>query len=402
MEWARRPLAQLAFRISDGSHNPPKGVELSNFMMLSSKNVFDDQLSFRAPRYLSAADFKAEDRRTSVTAGDVLLTIVGTIGRAAVVPADAPSFTLQRSVAVIRPDSSVVDSRFLMYALISGSDALNSQARGVAQKGIYLEALREFCIDHPPVAEQRRIVTILDEAFEGIASAKANAEKNLQNAQAVFESHREALLSSAGQDWGEAPLRDLCDIKHGYAFEGEFFAQEGDYVLLTPGNYFESGGYRERGEKQKYFTGPIPRDYILVEGSLLVAMTEQAAGLLGSPLLVPESDRFLHNQRLGLVVSRPGAAWVNDFFFHVFNLRRVRAEIHASASGVKVRHTSPSKIGAVRVMFPRSEVEQRLIATKLADLERRCAQMTSVYRRKLNAFNELKKSLLSRAFSGQL
>ena len=79
--------------------------------------------------------------------------------------------------------------------------------------------------------------------------------------------------------------------------------QEGDYALLTPGNYFESGGYRDRGEKQKYFTGSIPSDYILSEGDLLVAMTEQAAGLLGSPLLVPEPDRFLHNQRLGLVVD---------------------------------------------------------------------------------------------------
>jgi len=80
-------------------------------------------------------------------------------------------------------------------------------------------------------------------------------------------------------------------------------------------------------------------------------MTEQAAGLLGSPVLIPESDKFLHNQRLG---SSPEARrpWTNEFFFHVFNTYAVRKAIHDSASGVKVRHTSPTKIGEVVCFLP--------------------------------------------------
>lgn len=105
-----------------------------------------------------------------------------------------------------------------------------------------------------------------------------------------------------GDGWEEKQLSELCDIKHGYAFEGKYFKNEGEYVLLTPGNFYEIGGYRDRGAKQKFFTGVIPREYVLNEGDLLVAMTEQAAGLLGSPILVPESEKFLHNQRLGLVI----------------------------------------------------------------------------------------------------
>ena len=80
---------------------------------------------------------------------------------------------------------------------------------------------------------------------------------------------------------------------------------------------------------------PREGEFRFAEGDMLVAMTEQAAGLLGSPLLVPESDKFLHNQRLGLVTKKPGTAWTNEFFFHVFNTQPVRTEIHASASGVK-------------------------------------------------------------------
>lgn len=131
-------------------------------------------------------------------------------------------------------------------------------------------------------------------------------------------------------------------------------------------------------------------------------MTEQAAGLLGSPLLVPEPNRFLHNQRLGLVTGKPGVPWLNEFFFHVFNLGRVRQEIHASASGVKVRHTSPGRIGAVRVTHPMSVEEQRSITEQLRDLSDETQRLESIYQRKLTALDELKKSLLDQAFSGLL
>ena len=186
------------------------------------------------------------------------------------------------------------------------------------------DAYKAIAISFPPLPEQRRIVGILDEAFEGIATAKANAEKNLQNARALFESHLQSVFTKRGKGWVEKPLSELCDIKHGFAFKSAFFTDSGDYVLLTPGNFYESGGYRDRGEKQKYYSGEIPEAFVLSEGDMLVAMTEQAAGLLGSPIIVPESGKFLHNQRLGLVTKKPGVPWTNEFFFHVFNTQAVR------------------------------------------------------------------------------
>ena len=104
----------------------------------------------------------------------------------------------------------------------------------------------------------------------------------------------------------EKPLSGLCDIKHGFTFKSKYFTDQGDYVMLTPGNFYETGGYRDRGEKQKYYCGEIPNGFILEKGDMLVAMTEQAAGLLGSPILIPEPNKFLHNQRLGLVIKKPG------------------------------------------------------------------------------------------------
>jgi type I restriction enzyme S subunit len=131
-------------------------------------------------------------------------------------------------------------------------------------------------------------------------------------------------------------------------------------------------------------------------------MTEQAAGLLGSPILIPETDKFLHNQRLGLVTKKPGVPWTNEFFFHVFNTKAVRKEIHDSASGVKVRHTSPTKISEVIVSFPTSVSEQRAIVSNLTDLHEETQRLESIYQKKLAALDALKKSILRQAFTGAL
>jgi len=295
-----------------------------------------------------------------------------------------------------------INNDYLRAFLASTFDLFNGAKTGSAIPHLDKEGLYALQFPFPPLPEQQRIVGILDEAFEGIATAKANAEKNIKNVRALFDSYLNSVFSRRGDGWVEKPLAELCDIKHGFPFKSEFFVSEGDYVVLTPGNFYESGGYRDRFEKQKFYSGDIPGGYIVDRGDLLVAMTEQAAGLLGSPILVPESNRFLHNQRLGLVTKKAGVPWCNEFFFYLFNTKRVRHEIHASASGVKVRHTSPTKIGQVVVSFPSSVAEQQRIVAKLDKLSLEARKIESIYRKKITALDALKKSILHKAFSGEL
>ena len=296
--------------------------------------------------------------------------------------------------------SEMTSQKFIEYYL--NSISLDPYVSGMAQPKLNQKSLNSIAVPFPTIREQQRIVAILDEAFAGIAAAVANTEKNLANARELFESYLNNVFTQKGEGWVEKPLAELCNIKHGFAFKSEFFSNHGDYIMLTPGNFYESGGYRDRGEKQKYYCGEIPRDYVLEKGDMLVAMTEQAAGLLGSPILIPESDKFLHNQRLGLVIKKPGVAWTNEFFFHVFNTHKVRKEIHDSASGVKVRHTSPTKIGEIVVSFPISVAEQCAIVSKLNDLASETHRLESLYQHKLTTLADLKQSLLHKAFSGAL
>ncbi|MGI8431367.1 MAG: restriction endonuclease subunit S [Chthoniobacterales bacterium] len=160
--------------------------------------------------------------------------------------------------------------------------------------------------------------------------------------------------------WQKAKLAELFRVKHGFAFKSEFFDTAGPYALLTPGNFHETGGFRERGEKQPYFTGDVSPAYILDEGDLIVAMTEQEHGLLGSSAWVPESNRYLHNQRLGRIVDLDAARLHKRFLYYLFNTREVRAQISGSASGTKVRHTAPERIGRVEVMLPLLNEQQRI------------------------------------------
>src|SRR5216684_3287982 len=127
--------------------------------------------------------------------------------------------------------------------------------------------------------------------------------------------------------WRDCKLGDLLEIRHGYAFLGKHFASEGTHIVLTPGNFYDEGGFKQKGDKEKWYTGPIPPDYVLSENDLIVAMTEQAEGLLGSSVIVPRSRLYLHNQRLGLVQIRDNSKTDKRFLYYLFNLKSVRQQI---------------------------------------------------------------------------
>lgn len=162
------------------------------------------------------------------------------------------------------------------------------------------------------------------------------------------------------EGWRDCKLGDLLEIKHGYAFLGQHFADAGTHIVLTPGNFYDEGGFKDKGEKEKWYTGPVPDDYVLREGDVIIAMTEQAEGLLGSSAIVPRSGTYLHNQRLGLVQLRDGSRTDHRFIYHLFNYKPVRQQIRASSSGLKIRHTAPSRIADVKVRIPLLPVQRRI------------------------------------------
>ena len=166
-------------------------------------------------------------------------------------------------------------------------------------------------------------------------------------------------------------MGDVIEIKHGYAFDGTYFRDEppGD-ILLTPGNFEIGGGFK--ADKFKYYDGPVPEEFALTEGDLLVTMTDlsKAADTLGYPAIVPKlkGRRYLHNQRLGKVLILANAPIHGMFLYFLLRTREYRDEVLASATGTTVKHTSPSRIKEFSFLRPPIE-EQRAIAEVLATLD---------------------------------
>ena len=162
--------------------------------------------------------------------------------------------------------------------------------------------------------------------------------------------------------WKKVKLGAFLRIKHGYAFKGEFFADTGPYTLLTPGNFKEDGGIKLKGEKEKYYTGDFPKEFLLKRGDLLVVLTDltQDAPILGSPAFIKEDNRFLHNQRLGKIIGLNESEVDRLFLYYLFNSSSVRGQIKASATGATVRHTAPDRIYAVEVELPELPTQRKI------------------------------------------
>ena len=161
----------------------------------------------------------------------------------------------------------------------------------------------------------------------------------------------------------EIQLGDALRIRHGFAFKGEHFVEEGNLIVLTPGNFFEQGGFRVRPGKDRAYAGDVPDGYVLNEGDIIVAMTEQGPGLLGSSAIVPQSDRYLHNQRLGLVHEINERLVDRTFLYYLFNTATVRGQISGSATGTKVRHTAPDRIYRVHARIPQIQAQRKIART---------------------------------------
>lgn len=209
--WTIRTIGEVALHLCDGSHNPPVGIDFSKYPMLSSKNIFFDSYDYSEPRYLTKEQFDIENKRTNVSDGDILLTIVGTIGRVCCIKEPFQPFTLQRSVAVIKPNKNIIISRYLMYCLCGLNAYFNKEAKGVAQKGIYLKQLSKISIPVPPLQEQERIVAELDLLTEIIDKQKQQLKELDNLAQSIFyDMFGNPVQNEKG--WKMKPLKKISSL----------------------------------------------------------------------------------------------------------------------------------------------------------------------------------------------
>jgi len=191
--WTLTNIESACSKITDGSHNPPKASS-EGLPMLSAKNVHNGIIDFNLDhRLIPDEAFALEDKRTDIQPGDILLTTVGALGRTAVVKKSLPKFTLQRSVSVLSVPG--INAQCFRYSLEEHQfqRQITENAKGTAQKGIYLKKLRELTVPLPPLAEQKVIAKKLDTLLAQVETTKAHLERIPK----ILKTFRQSILAAA-------------------------------------------------------------------------------------------------------------------------------------------------------------------------------------------------------------
>ncbi len=297
---------------------------------------------------------------------------------------------------VLRPHRSEITDNWLIHFLVHSD--LSEFVSGLTVPKLNQGSLREIPIPVPPLHEQHRIVAILDEAFDGIATAKANAEQNLQNARALFESHLQSVFTQSGEGWKERTLGEMCTFENGdrgVNYPSKSAQTTSGIPFINAGHLTEQGidletmNYISRERFNLLGAGKIRSGDILfcLRGSLgkFASVGELTEGAIAS----------------SLVIVRPSEMVLNAFVLAYFRSHICTEMIREYANGAAQPNLSAQSLKQFVVPVPPYE-EQQAIVAKLSDLREETQRLETLYQRKLAALDELKKSLLHQAFSGAL
>ena len=339
-------------------------------------------------------------RRTLLRGGELLISLVGRPGQVAVVPPDLIGANIARQVGLIRL-RGCMSAEFVSYYLQSpdGIASLGANTGGSVQLVINLGDLRNVRVPIPPLPEQQRIVGILDEAFDGIATPNANAEKNLQNARALFESHLQAVFTQRGEGWAERRFEELVDAKCSLS-----------YGIVQPGGEYPNGlpivRPTDLTTKVIQLNGLKRIDPVLAGGYRRTGLTggELLLCVRGSTGVVSIASEELANANVtrGIVPIRFDESHVTQKFgYYVLASGPIQKQIRQKTYGAALMQINIRDLRKILVPFPPLPEQERITA-KLDSLSIETQRLEAVYRQKLAALGALKKSLLDQAFTGTL
>ncbi|MBK6769155.1 MAG: restriction endonuclease subunit S [Ardenticatenales bacterium] len=299
--------------------------------------------------------------------------------------------------------SDQLDHNFLKYLLIAEGDDLRRLSSGSVHQTIYFPEVKAFYICHPSLPEQHRIVRLLDEAFAGIATAKANAERNRENARAVFENHLQSVFSQRSDGWVESRLKTLATkIGSGATPRGGEKSYKPEGVSLIRSLNVHDLEFRY--PKLAFLDDQQANDLSNVEvqqGDVLLNITGASVARC---CIVPENVLPARvNQHVSII--RPIADKLDAAFLHFLLISRYYKDrlLQTGEDGGSTRQAiTKAQIQDFIIKHPASVSEQRSIAVRLAAVLAESQHLTVLYQHKLTALDALKKSLLHQAFTGQL
>jgi type I restriction enzyme S subunit len=287
-------------------------------------------------------------------------------------------------------DSNRVLKKFLYHWFEWDTKKIKAE-QGVGTTMIHVTkgAMEKRMLYLPPIDQQKRIVAILDESFEGIDKAMGNTEKNLANSRQLFESYLNVIFSQKGNGWEEKKFGDVALLSRGQNPPKSKFVnhpQEG-YVRF----------YQIRDGKTDDYEVYVPDTPQLhkVEPDDILMVAYRHIGR------VFRGARGAFNVALCKIKNKDRSVLHDDYLFHIIPTDFVRGELMKQAERSLIPSMSVKHLAELRIPVPPIE-EQEIIVSKINNLYSETQRLEAIYRQKLTALNELKQSILQKAFTGEL
>lgn len=395
MSWQTKPLGDVLIKTETVD---PTKTPLSMFDYIDVSSVSNETLSIHETQRLKGRDAPSRARKLVKTNDVLFATIRPTLRRIAVVPGELDGQVCSTGYVVLRPMEHL-DHRFLFYFLQTHGfmSQMETLQKGASYPAVTDGEVKSQQIPFPTLAEQHRIVALLDEAFAGIAIAKANAEKSLRNAAEALDSTSQQILDAAGGD--ELSLESIaaedCSLSYGIVQPGDDVADGLPVVRpvdLTHDVITLDGLKRINPELAKGY-----RRTELQGGELLLCVR----GTTGTVSTASQELKGANVTR-GIVPIRfkPDVIAAN-FGYHLMTSAKVQSQIREKTYGTALMQINIGDLRNVSAKIPALPKQQEL-AGQLDSLRQEVAHLQSLATRKLAALDALKQSLLQRAFSGQL
>lgn len=396
--WHRGPLVDFAELVSTGpfgsmlhkSDYVSHGVPLVNPINITDECIVPD------PDKQVGADVLTRLANYVLKPGDVVVGRRGEIGRCAVVEPEQAGWVCGTGCFFIRPRPAL-NSRFLAQLLRSPRyrERLEKAATGATMQNMSNTTLAQLPLEVPPPGEQQRIVALLDEAFEGIATAKANAEKNLRNARELFESKLQSLFANETLGLKHKTLREVSlDFGRGrsrHRPRNDPKLYGGPYPFIQTGDV-RSAEHLITDFTQTYSEVGLAQSKLWPRGTLCITIAANIAetGVLNFDACFPDSV-------IGVVVDEGQTSSK----YLEYMLQTVKADLQAKGKGSAQDNINLATFENERFPFPDRKVQADIVGL-LDDLSSEVQRLEGIYETKLAALTELKTSVLHQAFSGAL
>ncbi len=376
-KWKEILLEDACDILTCGVASTPKYVdEKEGVPFLSAQNVKDGQINLEKYNYVSKDFHEHLTKKNKPRKGDILYSRVGAkYGEAAIVDFDF-EFSVYVSLTLIRPKSEIFNNEFFKYYL--NSPIVKQKAKkSIKSSGVpnlNVKDVRGFNIPIPPLEEQQTIVAKLDQAFAAIDQAKANIEKNIANAKELFQSKLNQIFSQNGDGWVEKTLEKTFKLKSGDGLTSKMMIQDGEYPVY--------GGNNIAGYYDKFN----------FEHGVIVG---RVGALCGNARFINEKVWITDN---AFKLTEFKYEFDFKFLSYLLNFKNLRSYARQAAQPV----ISNSSLKDVILNFPNSIETQQQIVNQLDQLQEQTNLLATKYQQKLANLEELKKSILEKAFKGEL